>query len=88
MNSALLGDPSRTIIYSTNPLTASGDTMVVSLTAARVPFVGPFTGAESLRTPLNRYIFNVRASYYDETEKIFPAPADRRTEDYVTGRFG
>jgi ABC-type branched-subunit amino acid transport system substrate-binding protein len=39
-------------------------------TAARVPFVGPFTGAESLRNPLNRYIFNVRASYYDETEKI------------------
>jgi len=26
VNSALLGDPSRTIIYSTNPLTASGDT--------------------------------------------------------------
>ena len=25
---------------------------------------------------------------YDETEKIFTAPADRRTEDYVTGRFG
>jgi branched-chain amino acid transport system substrate-binding protein len=39
-------------------------------TAAKVPFVGPFTGAESLRTPLNRYIFNVRASYFDETEKI------------------
>ena len=39
-------------------------------TAARVPFVGPFTGAESLRNPLNRYIFNVRASYYDETDKI------------------
>jgi branched-chain amino acid transport system substrate-binding protein len=39
-------------------------------TAARVPFVGPFTGAESLRSPLNRYIFNVRASYFDETEKI------------------
>jgi len=39
-------------------------------TAARVPFVGPFTGAESLRNPFNRYIFNVRASYYDETEKI------------------
>jgi branched-chain amino acid transport system substrate-binding protein len=39
-------------------------------TAARVPFVGPFTGAESLRNPLNRYIFNIRASYYDETEKI------------------
>ena len=25
---------------------------------------------------------------YDETEKIFTAPADKRTEDYVTGRFG
>ncbi|HEX9301534.1 MAG TPA: ABC transporter substrate-binding protein [Casimicrobiaceae bacterium] len=39
-------------------------------TAAKVPFVGPFTGAELLRSPFNRYIFNVRASYYDETEKI------------------
>jgi ABC-type branched-subunit amino acid transport system substrate-binding protein len=35
-----------------------------------VPFVGPFTGAESLRNPLNRYIFNIRASYFDETDKI------------------
>jgi phosphate transport system ATP-binding protein len=25
---------------------------------------------------------------YDATEKIFTAPSDRRTEDYVTGRFG
>jgi phosphate transport system ATP-binding protein len=25
---------------------------------------------------------------YDATEKIFTAPADTRTEDYVTGRFG
>src|SRR5207248_10039133 len=39
-------------------------------TAAKVPFVGPFTGAESLRNPLNRYIFNIRASYYDETDKL------------------
>ena len=39
-------------------------------TEARVPFVGPFTGAELLRSPFNRYIFNVRASYFDETEKI------------------
>jgi ABC-type branched-subunit amino acid transport system substrate-binding protein len=39
-------------------------------TEARVPFVGPFTGAESLRNPVNRYVFNVRASYYDETEAI------------------
>lgn len=39
-------------------------------TAAKVPFVGPFTGAELLRDPVNPYIFNVRASYYDETEAI------------------
>lgn len=25
---------------------------------------------------------------FDETEKIFSAPADKRTEDYITGRFG
>jgi ABC-type branched-subunit amino acid transport system substrate-binding protein len=37
---------------------------------AGVPFVGAFTGAEALRSPFNRLIFNVRASYYDETEKI------------------
>lgn len=39
-------------------------------TEARVPFIGAFTGAELLRSPFNRYIFNVRASYYDETEAI------------------
>ena len=25
---------------------------------------------------------------YDVTAKIFTTPADKRTEDYVTGRFG
>ncbi len=25
---------------------------------------------------------------YDDTEKIFSDPADKRTEDYITGRFG
>ena len=39
-------------------------------TEAKVPFIGPFTGAEALRAPFNRYIFHVRASYYDETDKI------------------
>ncbi|MGZ8711640.1 MAG: ABC transporter substrate-binding protein [Thermoanaerobaculia bacterium] len=39
-------------------------------TEARVPFIGAFTGAELLRTPFNRYVFNIRASYYDETEAI------------------
>ena len=39
-------------------------------TSARVPFVGPLTGANSLRDPFNRYVFNIRASYFDETERI------------------
>jgi ABC-type branched-subunit amino acid transport system substrate-binding protein len=39
-------------------------------TQAKVPFVGAFTGAEALRHPVNPYIFNVRASYFDETEAI------------------
>lgn len=25
---------------------------------------------------------------YDDTEKIFSKPQDKRTEDYITGRFG
>ena len=40
------------------------------ITKAQVPLVAAFTGAEALRDPLNRYVFNVRASYYDETEQI------------------
>lgn len=37
-------------------------------TDAKVPFIGPFTGAEFLRTPFNRYVVNVRSSYFQETE--------------------
>ncbi|PTT90456.1 ABC transporter permease, partial [Pelomonas sp. HMWF004] len=37
---------------------------------AKIPFIAPFTGAESLRDPFNKLIFHVRASYYDETELI------------------
>jgi len=37
-------------------------------TAAKVPFIGPFTGAEFLRNPFNRYVVNVRSSYFQETE--------------------
>lgn len=37
---------------------------------AKVPFFGAFTGADALRTPFNRYVFNVRASYAEECDKI------------------
>ncbi|MES2933273.1 MAG: ABC transporter substrate-binding protein [Pseudomonadota bacterium] len=38
--------------------------------AAKVPFFAPYTGAESMRHPVNRYIFNVRSSYFAETAEI------------------
>lgn len=37
---------------------------------ANVPFVAPFTGAQSLRTPQSTLIYNIRASYDDETDRI------------------
>jgi ABC-type branched-subunit amino acid transport system substrate-binding protein len=39
-------------------------------TAAKMPFIAPFTGAEALRTPFNRHVFHLRASYFDETAEI------------------
>ncbi|MCG8529530.1 MAG: ABC transporter substrate-binding protein [Desulfovibrionales bacterium] len=35
---------------------------------AQIPLVGVFTGANILRSPFNPYVFNVRASYYQETK--------------------
>jgi len=37
-------------------------------TEAKVPFIGAFTGAEFLRDPYNRYVVNIRSSYFQETE--------------------
>ncbi|MDD2990212.1 MAG: ABC transporter substrate-binding protein [Zoogloea sp.] len=37
---------------------------------ARVPLLGTISGAGSLRSPVNRYMFHLRASYADETEAI------------------
>ncbi|MDO8304926.1 ABC transporter substrate-binding protein [Herminiimonas sp.] len=41
-----------------------------AITKAQIPVFAPFTGAEILRDPPNRNVFHVRASYYQETEKI------------------
>ena len=50
--------------------TPTGVVHLPVVTQAKVPLVGMFTGAEALRVPFNRYVFHVRASYYDETEAI------------------
>ena len=43
---------------------------IPAINAAGIPLIGPFTGAQALREPFNRNLFHVRASYYDETERI------------------
>lgn len=36
----------------------------------KIPYIGPFSGAQLLRNPFKRYVVNVRASYFEETEKM------------------
>lgn len=48
--------------------TPTSSAVLPIINEAKVPFWAPFTGAEFLRSPVNRYIFNVRGSYFDETE--------------------
>ncbi len=35
----------------------------------KIPFVGAASGDQNLREPFNRYYFNTRASYFEETER-------------------
>ena len=42
------------------------------LEAAKVPLIGPSTGAQSMYNPPRKYMFPVRASYHSETFKIVP----------------
>lgn len=44
----------------------------------KTPLVGPFTGAEILRSPFNKYIVNVRASYNQEMEKLATYLVDQK----------
>lgn len=50
--------------------TPTSTASIPAVNQAQIPFFAPFTGAQSLREPFNRNIFHVRASYFDETEKI------------------
>jgi branched-chain amino acid transport system substrate-binding protein len=43
---------------------------IPAINAAGIPLIGPFTGAQALREPFNRNLFHVRASYFDETERM------------------
>jgi branched-chain amino acid transport system substrate-binding protein len=50
--------------------TPTAKAVIPLINEEKIPFFGPFTGAEILRTPFQPYIINVRASYYQELEKL------------------
>ena len=52
--------------YGSSPTTAA----MKVFSDAGVPLVGTISGADALRTPVNRHMFNLRASYADETAAI------------------
>ncbi|MCY3693398.1 MAG: ABC transporter substrate-binding protein, partial [Chloroflexi bacterium] len=52
--------------------------------AGGVPFIAPFTGAEFLRDPSLNNVINLRASYYQESERII----DHLTGEDGTNRIG
>jgi branched-chain amino acid transport system substrate-binding protein len=50
--------------------TPTSSAVVPIFSKAGIPYIAPFTGAEILRNPVNKLLFNVRASYFDETEAM------------------
>lgn len=50
--------------------TANAEAVLPLITAANIPLIAPLTGASQLRTPFNRYIFHIRASYAQEVEQM------------------
>lgn len=51
--------------YMGTPTTAA---ILPLLEEAKIPLIGSFTGAEIFRNPIQKYVFNIRASYYQEME--------------------
>ena len=58
----------------------------------KVPLIAPFTGTDVLRASFDRYVFNVRAAYADEIEKIVQHVGvlgiDRVGVAYMNNAFG
>ena len=52
--------------YGSSPTAA----VLPVLDSTGVPLIGTISGSEALRTPVNRHMFHLRASYGDETEAI------------------
>ncbi len=63
--------------------TPTSSAAVAIASRAQVPYLFPFTGAEFLRNPVNKWVFNVRASYFDEAEFMI----ERLTRDLGFKKF-
>jgi ABC-type branched-subunit amino acid transport system substrate-binding protein len=50
--------------------TPTGVKVAPIVAEAQIPLVGMFTGAHAFREPVQKYIFNIRGSYYQETELV------------------
>ncbi len=50
--------------------TPTSEAVVPLVEEWKVPFFAPFTGAELLRVPFRKYVINVRASYFQEMERL------------------
>jgi len=50
--------------------TPTAKAVVPLLEEHRIPLFAPFTGAELLRNPFRKYVINVRASYFQEMERL------------------
>ena len=86
VNSALLGDPSRTIVYSTNPLTAAGDTtrsdfILTQLTTGSYRY-SPQTGIGTTGAPFTGIAAEFRQAGHQ------PARRSRELRQAAGGRPG
>jgi branched-chain amino acid transport system substrate-binding protein len=50
--------------------TPTSEAVVPLIEEWKIPFFAPFTGAEFLRVPFRKYVINVRASYFQEMERL------------------
>jgi flagellar hook-associated protein 1 FlgK len=82
VNTALLGDPSRTIVYSTNPLTASGDTtrsdFILSQLSATSYRYSPQTGIGTTGAPFTGTLLNFAKQFISQQVKPQPPPSSWR----------
>ncbi len=58
--------------------TPTSNAVLPLIEESKIPFFAPFTGAEVLRQPFRKYVINVRASYYQEMERLAAYLIDRK----------